>query len=64
MVTTIKLNNDTKASLENEQLPGESFDDTVSRLLGESPTKFTTPEEVREIADEQITARVISEAQE
>lgn len=48
--TTIKLSRKTKAALEEEQLDGETFDDTVSRLVGASNGTMWTEEEIRGMA--------------
>lgn len=48
--TTIKLSEETKQALNAEQLDGETFDDTVSRLLGNAKGRAWTEEEIYEIA--------------
>lgn len=48
--TTIKLNPDTKQALEAENLDGETFDETVARLLGATSGSTWTEKEIREIA--------------
>jgi len=50
MTTTIKLSDETKAALEDEQTANETFDETVARLLGRSTGQTWTREEIREIA--------------
>jgi len=61
--TTIRLSAETKALLEEQQEPGETFNETVRRLCGASSGEYPTHEEVREIVNEQIAERVIPEAQ-
>jgi len=64
--TTIGISEGTKKALQEERRPNESsYDQTIARLLGIGPcSEYVTPEEAREIVNERITARVVSEAQE
>jgi predicted transcriptional regulator len=55
--TTIKLSSDTKAALDKENLDGETFDETVARLLGETDGKTWTDDEIREIVREEIRSQ-------
>jgi len=48
--TTIKLSEETKQALNAEQLDGETFDDTVSRLLGNAKGRAWTEKEIYEVA--------------
>lgn len=48
--TTIKLSLETKDALEDAQIDGETFDDTVSRLLGNAKGRTWTEEEIYQIA--------------
>lgn len=54
MTTTIKLSDETKAALEDEQAPNETFDETVARLLGRSAGKTWTREEIKQLAIEAV----------
>jgi hypothetical protein len=56
MPTTIKLKDDTKIALEDAQLPDESFNDTVARLLGETKAKAWTEDEIREVVRDELQA--------
>ena len=62
MATTIKLQYDTKEALRELKQPKESFDDVVRRLA-EVDNSFVTESRAREIATEQISERVVPEAQ-
>lgn len=65
--TTIRISRDTKALLEEQQKPGETFNETVRRLCGQSKGEYVTQAEVREIAREEareeVAERVVAEAQ-
>ena len=62
MATTIKLQDDTKEALRELKQSKESFDDVVRRLA-EVDDSFVTESRAREIATEQISERVVPEAQ-
>jgi predicted CopG family antitoxin len=62
MATTIKLQDDTKEALRELKQSKESFDDVVRRLA-EVDNSFVTESRAREIATEQISERVVPEAQ-
>jgi len=63
--TTIELTEKCKDALLDCRLEHESsYEDTLWRLMGEGTAEYVTPARAREIADEQITERVIMEAQE
>jgi len=49
--TTIKLEPEVKDALDRENLDGETFSETVARLLGETSGTVWTEEEIREIAE-------------
>jgi len=62
--TTIELTDEQKQMLRDARLPHESnYGETVERLCGNSETPYMTEEQVREIANEQIAERVVTEAQ-
>jgi hypothetical protein len=48
--TTIKLDPEVKDALDRENLDGETFSETVARLLGETSGTTWTEEEIRQIA--------------
>lgn len=49
--TTIYLEPAVKEALDQENLDGETFSETVARLLGETKGTVWTEEEIREIAE-------------
>jgi aldehyde:ferredoxin oxidoreductase len=49
--STIKLTEETKAVLDQENKDGETFSETVARLLGETSGTVWTEDEIREIAE-------------
>jgi len=62
--TTVELEDTTKDALREARLSHESnYNETIERLLGNGETPYMTEAEVRSIANEQITERVIPEAQ-
>lgn len=62
--TTIELTEEQKDMLLDERLPHESnYGETIERLCGNVETPYMTEAEVRSIANEQISERVIPEAQ-
>jgi len=63
--TTIEISKERKEQLREARLPYESnYDETIARLLNEGNVPYVTAERAREIANEQITDRVVSQAQE
>jgi len=52
--TTIKLSHEAKQKLDREQLPNETYEDTVLRLLGDTKAKAWTEQEIRQMAREEI----------
>lgn len=56
MPTTIKLSTETKEALDDENLSGETYDETVARLLGETRGSVWTEEEIRDIARSEVEA--------
>lgn len=62
MATTIRLAEDTRDKLAALKRDNESYDTAVKRLLGEYDG-VVSQSEAREIANEQITERVVPEAQ-
>jgi hypothetical protein len=62
--TTIEIDTDLRDWLKEIREPPESsYSDTLCRLRDRGSTEYVTAEEAREIAREEITDRVISEAQ-
>jgi hypothetical protein len=62
--TTIELSEAQKQLLKEERLSHESnYGETIERLCGEADTPYLSAAEVREIANEQISERVVPEAQ-
>jgi hypothetical protein len=64
--TTISIDESTKAQLDDiKRVDGESYDSVVKLLIAQYGGDGDLSEErVREIADEQISERVVVEAQE
>ena len=54
MATTIKLSDETKDLLDQENTDNETYDATVKRLLGETHGTTWTREEIRQIAIEAV----------
>jgi len=52
--TTIKLSRDTKALLEDKQIDGETFNQTVRRLAGDTTGKAWTEQEIRDLIQQEI----------
>jgi len=62
--TTIEVSQECKEALKESRLAHESsYEDTLWRLMGEGTAEYIGEDEAREIANEQITERVIPEAQ-
>jgi len=49
--TTIQLTKPTKEKLDDAQLPGETYEQTVLRLLGDTQGQAWTKQEIREIVE-------------
>jgi len=60
---TIPVSREVKDRVDQEKEDGETYNRLLRRLLDGSG-EYVTEKKAREIADEQITARVVSEAQE
>jgi len=52
--TTIKLSPKAKEKLTAEQLPNETYEDTVLRLLGDTKAQAWTEQEIRQMAREEV----------
>jgi len=61
--TTIALTEATKGVLDEHKREGETYNDVVKRLAGATDGTLWTESELREIAREEITERVVTEAQ-
>lgn len=60
--TTIPCSREVKAKIDAEKKEGETYNGTLLRLI-ETYESAVTESEAREIANEQIAERVLSEAQ-
>jgi len=56
--TTIKLDAEVKAALDAENMEGETYSETVARLLGHSDGKAWTKAEIREIATQAFSEQL------